>query len=48
MSKIGNTFKTNLHTNSKAKQEIYYFLAGQGMEADSMASAKTAGKMYNK
>ena len=39
-SKASNSFKNNLHNNNKIKQEIDYYTAGPGMEADRVASAE--------
>ena len=41
MSTQNNSTNDNLHTNSKTKQEIDYFIAGPGTEADIVSSAET-------
>ena len=38
-SKTSNSFKNNPHTNDKIKQEMDFFIAGQGMEATRVVSA---------
>ena len=46
-SKPNNSFKNNLHTNNKTKQEIDYFIAGPGTEANRVASAEITQKMHD-
>ena len=45
---MNNIFKNNVHTNDKIKQEIDYFIAGPGKEADRMANAETTLKIHDK
>ena len=42
-----NRVKNNLETNNKTKQEIDYFIAGPGIEANRIAGAETRSKMHN-
>ena len=39
--KPNNSIKRNMHTNSKTKQEIDFFITGPGTEADRAMSAET-------
>ena len=36
--------KNNLHTNNKTKGEIYYFIAGPGIEADTEVVSEEKNK----
>ena len=47
-SKINNSAKRYLHANNKTRQEIDYFIAGPGMEANEAARAETTLKIHDK